>query len=126
MTELSVIDYFFVTKRTSSIGLASLLNAMDYLHLGHFIPDFLSQLRCLQNFDPYVDEVDECRLRLNELYCQGGQPQSQAQPVKNTPHPQDFRNDAVSPVCVTAFGKQPGFQRNSAGFTSFTQHQHTN
>jgi len=105
LTELSVIDYFFVTRRTSSVALAGILNAMELLNLGPFIPEFLAQLQLLNDFDPHADEIDECRFRLKELYLQGGYARGHIAAV--AVDVSDTRTDTVSPVCVSAFGRPP-------------------
>lgn len=98
-TELSVIDYFFVTRRTSSVALAGLLNAMEILRLDEYAPQLLNQLTLLDGFDPFDAEVLECRQRLHELYAQGGY----AKPPQAVPP--EPRTDTESPVCVSAFGR---------------------
>ena len=110
LTELSVIDYFFVTKRASSTALAALLNAMDTVGTIDFATrmEFVRQLKGLDEFDPYDHEIEECRVRLRELYLQGGYSraeESQQQPVQAG----DTRTETISPVCVaTAFDPQNG------------------
>jgi hypothetical protein len=102
LTELSVIDYYFVTKRASSVALAALLNAMDHnrdFPLA-FRNEFLSQLDRLEEFYPNDPEVGECRDRLRELYVQGGY----APTVDQDMEP---RAETVSPVSVAhAFNVQ--------------------
>lgn len=105
LCELSVIDYFFVTKRASSVGLAALLNAIDCnlnFPSDHRV-EFLKQLERLDDFDPNDAEIGECRDRLRELYIQGGY--GPPSTVDYTEMAQ--RQEAVSPVSVAnAFNAQ--------------------
>lgn len=111
LTELSVIDYFFVTKRSSSVALAALLNAMDNNRSFPFAlrSDFIAQLRRLDNFDVNDPEILECRDRLRELYIQGGYA-SNAAAAPESPVDQEMqeqRTETVSPVSVAhAFNAQ--------------------
>jgi hypothetical protein len=111
LTELSVIDYFFVTSKTSSVALAALLNAMELLQLGPFIPEFLDQLTLLDGLDSTSEEVKECRIRLEDLYLQGGYAQTSSDlGVQHS----DTRTDNVSPVCASAFEQQHQQPRQQA------------
>ena len=116
LTELSVIDYFFVTSKTSSVALAALLNAMELLQLGPFIPEFLDQLTLLEGLDSTSEEVKECRFRLEDLYLQGGYAAQQAQTSSDLGAVQhsDTRTDNVSPVCASAFEQQHQQPRQQA------------
>lgn len=105
LSELSVIDYFFVTKRASSVGLAALLNAIDSngnFSVNHRV-EFLKHLERLDNFDPNDAEIGECRDRLCELYIQGGyEPPSTVNYAEMAQ-----RQETVSPVSVVnAFNAQ--------------------
>lgn len=112
-TELSVIDYYFVTRRTSSVALAGLLNAMEILRLDEYAPQLLNQLTLLDGFDPFDAEILECRQRLHELYAQGGY----AKPIAPPAEP---RTDTVSPVCVSAYGRStPQPQKLQYGGASY-------
>jgi len=96
LTELSVCDYFFVTRRSSSNSLAALLNAMDALQSGISYParlEFLQNLKKHANLDANCQEVQECRVRLQELYTQGGYA---------PPKDQGVDRETVSPVFVGA------------------------
>eukprot|EP00540_Astrosyne_radiata_P015197 CAMPEP_0116853444 /NCGR_PEP_ID=MMETSP0418-20121206/17917_1 /TAXON_ID=1158023 /ORGANISM="Astrosyne radiata, Strain 13vi08-1A" /LENGTH=187 /DNA_ID=CAMNT_0004485849 /DNA_START=1 /DNA_END=564 /DNA_ORIENTATION=- len=103
LTELSVIDYFFVTKRASSVALAALLDAMDTLgSIDHATRrDFLCQLKRLNDFDPEDPEIEQCRHRLRDLYNQGGYNRAEEIQRQATP-PGETRNATVSPVCVAS------------------------
>lgn len=98
LSELSVIDYFFVTKRASSVGFAALLNAIDSnsnFPFGHRV-EFLKQVERLDDFDPNDIEIGECRDRLRELYIQGGY----APPSTMSYAEMAQRQETVSPVSV--------------------------
>ena len=99
LTELSVIDYFFVTRCASSVAVAALLNSMETLGLQAYIPKCLEQLRLLDDLDPLAAEVFECRSRLQELFAQGDY--TQPQPASTHVFPE--RTNAVSPACVADF-----------------------
>jgi hypothetical protein len=95
MTELSVCDYWFVTKKPSSIALASLINAMELqggistttgggggrgqqaqqasrtIDNRHKM-DFLSRVAELGMDITSDDEIVECYERLSEMYRSGG------------------------------------------------------
>jgi Cyclin, C-terminal domain len=100
LTELSVIDYFFVIHKPSVVALASLLNAMeDIPGAKPAIAIFCSEVKKNTPLDPSHDDVVECRNRLRLLYAQGGY----ANPASEQTDP---RNESVSPVCVS-YGCQP-------------------
>lgn len=113
LTELSVIDYFFVTKRASSVALAALLNAMDNnrdFPLA-FRTEFIRQLHQLDGFDPNGFEIVECRDRLKELYIQGGYAPS----ASTVDHGMEQRLETISPVSVAhAFNAQGQVQSSGA------------
>jgi lipoyl(octanoyl) transferase len=76
MTELSVCDYWFVTKKPSSIALASLINAMELqgprrIENRHKM-EFLSRVAELGMDITNDDEIVECYERLAEMYRSGG------------------------------------------------------
>lgn len=103
LTELSVIDYYFVGKKASSIALAALFNSMDEIAevSKQAKEDFANELSRVDALNPASLEVLDCRERLRQLYAQGGY---------NRPETRTgTRNEAVSPVCVSyAFGDQYG------------------
>jgi hypothetical protein len=73
LTELSVVDYFFVTKLSANIALAALLNAIEnYPCL--LASELFHQLGSLKEFDLDDPEIEECREQLRVLYEQGGYP----------------------------------------------------
>ena len=113
LTELSVIDYFFVTKRSASIALAALLSAMDNNRAFPFGQrvEFINQLKRLENFDPNDAEIAECRDRLQELYIQGGY----GPPAGSADQEMEQRTDTVSPVSVAfAFNSQGQVQASAS------------
>jgi Cyclin, C-terminal domain len=97
-TELSVIDYYFVGRSSSSVALAALLNSMENLACvpQAAIHELIGELRKIPLLDPNRDEVVECRERLSALYIQGGY--GQAQQLR--PYA-DERTETISPVCVS-------------------------
>lgn len=100
MTELSVIDYFFVIHRPSVIAFASVLNAMEEIPAAsQGIPSFASEIQKNTPLDANAQEVRECRKRLRLLYAQGGY----SRPLADTA---DQRDESISPVSV-AYGYQP-------------------
>jgi Cyclin, C-terminal domain len=98
LTELSVIDYYFVAHEPSAIALAALQNAMD------LIPgvsdaarqEFLKELRRVSKLNIESPQVTVLRDRLRLLYAQGGY----ACPTEAR---SDLRSEAISPVCVSAY-----------------------
>jgi hypothetical protein len=98
LTELSVIDYYFVAHEPSAIALAALQNSMD------LIPgvseaarqEFLKELRRVSRLDIESPQVAVCRGRLRLLYAQGGY-------ACPTDARTDMRTEAISPVCVSAY-----------------------
>jgi hypothetical protein len=100
LTELSVCDYFFAIKKATTVGLASLLTAME-LHEGTSwktgsIELFLRQVISVAGCDYESKDVLECKARLLETYIQGGFNDHQQAGSKD-------RNDGggTSPVCVS-------------------------
>lgn len=108
LTELSVIDYYFVVHRSSDVALAALLNSMeavtgssDLATLG-----FEQELTSIAGgLDPHKKEVLECRDRLHVLYTQGGY--SRPEIIGR-----ETRDETVSPVCVS-FGLAQQVQQYS-------------
>ncbi len=95
LTELSVCDYFFVKYQATTIGLSSILAAMD-LAQGLFEPSlvkqFLNEVKCVTLFDPNSMDVLYCKDRMKETYILGGFHEQQ---LKET-----IAGDK-SPVCVS-------------------------
>jgi hypothetical protein len=94
LTELSVIDYFFVIHRQSSVGLASLLFAMDEIPAvtEQVRKEFLLEIGKVALFDHESSQVLDCLDRLRLLYAQGGYGR-----MATT----ETRTETVSPVCVS-------------------------
>lgn len=100
LTELSVIDYFFVIYKPSVVSLAAILNAMDDVPGAKTAsPIFCSEIAKNTTLDPFHDDVVECRNRLRLLYVQGGYANAASELT-------DLRNESVSPICVS-YGFQP-------------------
>ena len=75
LCELSVCDYFFVTKKPSAIAVAALYTAMDHIDKNRLPTEtralYLSTIRDVACLDVSSSEVRECRSRLDEMYRQG-------------------------------------------------------
>jgi Cyclin, C-terminal domain len=100
LTELSVIDYFFVIHKPSVVAFAAILNAMeDVPGARSAISIFCSEVVKNTPLDPTHPNVAECRTRLRLLYAQGGYASAASERS-------DMRNESVSPVCVS-YGCQP-------------------
>jgi len=109
LTELAVCDYFFVTRKPSSIGLAAILVAIEQLDAQKFPTitshRLLEQLRSVypQEMDR-IKEIKECKNRLLGLYIAGGYDQQRKEmergrspdSVNNTPEadPRNHQNNA--------------------------------
>lgn len=100
LTELSVIDYFFVAHRPSHVAMAALLNAMEHTPgATQGIEVFTRELERTRLANPSSDKVIECRKRLRLLYVKGGY----SRPTSSS---SGKRNETVSPVCVS-YGCRP-------------------
>eukprot|EP00956_Cyclotella_meneghiniana_P006784 scaffold9072_cov79-Cyclotella_meneghiniana.AAC.2 len=76
LTELSVCDYWFVTKKPSSVALASLMNALELQGEPKIPKNYkIMLLNVLGNIGSdiiYDEEVITCYERLREMYVAGG------------------------------------------------------
>ena len=91
LTELSVIDYFFVVHKPSVVAFSALLTAMEEIPgVRYAIPTFCNEVMKSIGLDALSEEVTECCGRLRLLYAQGGY----ASPGEN-------RSESISPVCVS-------------------------
>lgn len=82
LTELSVIDYYFVTRKPSAVGVAALLTAMEgvdeYRLSAQSKEAFVDNVCRTAGIDCASDpEVVECRERLRAMYYEGGVYQQQ-------------------------------------------------
>ena len=107
LTELSVIDYFFVVHRPSNVALAALLNAIEASPGASTSAqlELVSELRRVPGLDPNCQEVLECRNRLKVLYSQGGytRPEVLAREDRDGVGEvlaREVRDDTISPVSV--------------------------
>jgi len=100
-TELSVLDYYFVSRRPSSVALAALLESMLQVTgmSEESKNDFLREIQRVDGLDPESIEVDECRQRLKLLYAQGGYGRTEELST-------EIRSETISPVCVS-YGVNP-------------------
>jgi hypothetical protein len=95
LTELSVIDYYFVIHRPSSVALAALLNAMEDVPgaAEGALESLTGEIKRIAKVDASSPDVVECRNRLRLLYSQGGY---------SPPEPRtETRAETISPVCVS-------------------------
>lgn len=77
LTELSVCDYYFVTRKPSSIAIASIINAIELMGPKKIAPknnkiDFLQNVVRIGVDIANDDEIIECYERLREMYIEGG------------------------------------------------------
>ena len=93
LTELSVIDYAFVGRKASSVGLAAVLTAMDVATYEFELSAedrraFERAVTDLTGLDCRRGEVADCRLRLRGTHRQGGvySPRS-TRPTSSAPTP---------------------------------------
>ena len=98
LTELSVIDYYFVSHKASVVALAALLYSMQKISS---VSDEAMRLydSVLQEkvavLCHYKQDVAECCERFRQLYTQGGYEHPE------TVASDGIRNEAISPVCVS-------------------------
>jgi len=105
LTELSVIDYFFVIHRPSSVALAALMNSMDEIPSvsQQARDEFMAEIAKISSLDPKKQDIHDCQNRLQLLYAQGGYARPTTAP--------ESRTESISPVCVT-YGCTPPPQRS--------------
>lgn len=76
LTELSVCDYYFVTRKPSSIAMASIINAMELMGAHRIDPRYKVQfLHHVVEAGLDIandDEIIQCYERLREMYIAGG------------------------------------------------------
>ena len=76
MTEISVCDYFFVSKKESTVALAAILSAFD--EIGPTVVRdidrevFVDTVRRLTGLEPYTPEVYACMDRLKKSFQHSG------------------------------------------------------
>jgi hypothetical protein len=108
-TELSVCDYFFCTRKPSSIALASIINAIELMGPNRVDPrykiQFLNNIVDLGLDIADDDEIIECYERLREMYIAGGY----------TPTLSDDRNDV--PPHTSSTNKRKRVQECKKGFS---------
>lgn len=95
LTELSVIDYFFVTQRPSHVAIAALMNGLDGIPEDPLIASqFSDEIEKVFSINTTCVEIVECRNRLRLLYAQGGY-------SRHSVSSAETRGDTISPVCVS-------------------------
>jgi hypothetical protein len=101
LCELSVCDYFFVTRKPSSIAIAALTNALEAIDHIRFPSrsrqELFRSIELIGQIDLKQIEIAECRERLQDLYQQGGY-QGNSDQVDNNRGPspngvEDFDNN---------------------------------
>lgn len=75
LCELSICDYFYVTKKPSSIAVAAIITAVNNIDPSRLSlkakTQFLASIRDVAKLEMRSPEVMECRGRLAEMYRQG-------------------------------------------------------
>lgn len=115
LTELSICDYYFTTRKPSSTGLGAVLAAFERFD-ENTLPlrvqrAFLRLVRSMEVIDPFSDEVQGCKSRLSATYHQDESEQedhsevvqapsdaSEQEPIGDTEAPNDAGR--FSPDCV--------------------------
>ena len=104
MTELSVCDYWFITKKPSSIALAALINAIELQGPRRVDPrykvEFLHRVVELGMDIASDDEIIECYERLREMYIAGGYTPNLVDAEVAPPASKDGRVVTISPTGV--------------------------
>mmetsp|Transcript_29075 Transcript_29075/g.45181 ORF Transcript_29075/g.45181 Transcript_29075/m.45181 type:complete len:356 (-) Transcript_29075:436-1503(-) len=98
LTELAVLDYWFVTKKPSSIALGAIMISLE-IHLRERVYDlneFFSDIAKASGMLVTDVETVQCRDRLWETYVSGGYASSLQQPQD-----EQLVRFADSPVCVS-------------------------
>jgi len=100
LTELSVCDYYFTTRKQSSIGLGAVLTAFgsfDEITLPlHVRRTFIDYVRSMDIIDPSSEEVQECQKCLSATYLQDLSYQQQVTVIS----PEINERGCDSPDCV--------------------------
>jgi Cyclin, C-terminal domain len=95
LTELSVIDYFFVVHRPSIVAYAAVITAMEEVPgASSALHDFAEEINNFSHLRFDNEDLLECRTRLRHLYAQG----AYTRPVAILP---GSREESISPVCVS-------------------------
>jgi hypothetical protein len=88
LTELSVCDYWFVTKKPSSIALAAIINALELQGPRRVDPrykvEFLHRVVDIGMDIANDEEIIECYERLRETYIAGGYTPTLEEPAENS------------------------------------------
>ena len=108
LVELSVLDYYFVNFRASTVAVAALLNAMDEDPLLATANPFLQAHTLNHGYDAFILPGEEeavylCRRRLGYLYHNADSPDEESPaPTSGASAEQDDKspNRMTSPVCV--------------------------
>lgn len=116
LTELSVIDYYFVTQSPSNVAAASLVYAMRTIYgvPKHALIEFISALNNEAKIKTTCADFAACSERIMLLHKQGDCPAPEAGPEEPP------RDETHSPVCV-AHGLPAGTypSHSFSGFDSY-------
>lgn len=117
LTELSVIDYFFVIHRPSIVAYAALVNAMEDIPGAHVgLREFMSEVSKFSHLQLDSEAFRACRNRLRLLYSQGSYSRTTPTILGYQDEMITPRGQSISPVCVS-YGCQTQY---------FTQGSHDN
>jgi len=109
LIEVSVTDSFFMTRKSSSIAVASLLVAMNndpYISQDDR-KTAMESVRQITNIDFHSIEVEECRTKLVVLYSERFDEEIADHHTEHNGH--TYRTETVSPVSVAGISDQPMF-----------------
>lgn len=130
LSELSVCHYYFVSHKSSSIALASILTAMEAVEDSPFISkyksEFLKNVRNIAKIDADRQEILECQIRLREIYYEQGYNQHQDETDMIEEHKSAERLESNSPVNVTSLGQNGTYPHDNIAGYSHSCHQHSN
>ena len=130
LSELSVCHYYFVTHKSSSIALASILIAMEAVEdesfLAKYKSEFLKNVRNIVKVDAETQEILDCQLRLRQIYYEQGYNQHQDEADLIEEQKSAERLESNSPVNVTSLGQNGTYTHDN--ITSYSQscQQHPN
>lgn len=119
LSELSVCDYFFIVKKTSSIGLACVLTAFEGIPQAAFPKSlrqqFVNDVHHIAKINCTIDEVHACRLRLRNIYGRG----NFARPRKNNLFANERGSGGYSPTSASSHAQR----RNESNINPLSYHE---
>jgi lipoyl(octanoyl) transferase len=113
LTELSVCDYWFVTKKPSSVALAAIINALELQGPRRVDPrykvEFLHRVVDIGMDIANDEEIIECYERLREMYIAGGYTPTLEEPAENNSSSSNANDSSTTRVAtVSPTGVQDG------------------